>query len=284
MKTKRKITNNNRTRKNNKEYDYSLKILNENYPLYASKKEYGANILEYTKGQEKRYHNSCLFNNMSWFGDYEEAKSYKTKDTNIYKWQIKKPTKLLNMNNKNTLFFENLFKKSKIKLDTGVNLKHSELKNIKNKLINTDIVCPYIDMTTNERAHYEFKFAYGYISAYEQYEFMRLIKFLIENDYIKIETREGKSIVSKLIQKIEYYYLFGKINNTKHNRLSIYLFDKYALNNLCKLLKKKYKIDGVFQPNMNSFWFPNLIVYKMNIKEYVLFNPHHNLNYVGIVE
>ena len=49
-------------------------------------------------------------------------------------------------------------------------------------------------------------------------------------------------------------------------------------------MPSKYKIDGVFQANDKSFWFPDLVVYKMNIKEYVLYNPHHNLKFEGIVE
>jgi len=69
-----------------------------------------------------------------------------------------------------------------------------------------------------------------------------------------------------------------------YNRLSIYLFDKYALNNLCKIIPSHFKISGVLQENTKSFWFPDLIVYKMNIKEYVLYNPHHNLIYDKIVE
>ena len=56
--------------------------------------------------------------------------------------------------------------------------------------------------------------------------------------------------------------------------------------NLCKIVynKKDYKIDGVYQKNDTSFWFPNLIVYKMDIEEYILFNPHHNLIYDKLIE
>ena len=53
----------------------SLKILKPGYPLYASKKSYGDKILEHTKEEEKKYRDSCLFGNMSWFGDLEQAKS-----------------------------------------------------------------------------------------------------------------------------------------------------------------------------------------------------------------
>lgn len=37
-------------------------------------------------------------------------------------------------------------------------------------------------MSNNERAYFEFKFAYGYISLEEQYQFMKLVKFLIEKN------------------------------------------------------------------------------------------------------
>ena len=130
-----------------------------------------------------------------------------------------------------------------------------------------------------------FKFAYGYITTEEQYQFMKLIKFLIQHKFMDIKMREGTSILNKLTKKIDYYYLLGKTNtNKKYNRLSIYSFDKYALNNLCKIIPSNYKISGVIQENTKSFWFPDLIVYKMNIKEYVLYNPHHNLIYDKVIE
>ena len=140
-------------------------------------------------------------------------------------------------------------------------------------------------MTNNERAYFEFKFAYGYINVEEQYQFMKLIEFFINHKIIDIKMRDGLSIINKLKQKIYYYEFLNQTItiNHNHNRLSIYLFDKYALNNLCKIIPHKYKIDGVLQHNTKSFWFPDLIVYKMNIKEYVLFNPHNNLIYNSII-
>ena len=152
-------------------------------------------------------------------------------------------------------------------------------------IIGLNINTPYLDMKKNERAYFEFKFAYGYIDVEEQYQFMKLIKFLIENNFTEIHLREGTSILHKIKIKIEYYYLLNKTNSKKkYNRLSVYLFDKLALSNLCKVIPKYHKIDGVFVKNDESFWFPNLVVYKTDIKEYVLYNPHHNLIYDGIVE
>ena len=79
---------------------------------------------------------------------------------------------------------------------------------------------------------------------------------------------------------------FSNILFSKKKNVYCNLFDKYAIMNLCKLVynKKEYKISGVYQKNDTSFWFPNLIVYKMNIQEYILFNPHHNLIYEKIIE
>jgi len=82
--------------------------------------------------------------------------------------------------------------------------------------------------------------------------------------------------MSKGVNKIRH--------NEKYNRLSFYAFDKCALINLCKIIPSEYGISGVYQPNLKSFWFPDLKVYKMDIKEYVLYNPHHNLVYNGIEE
>ena len=285
MKTKSNKIAKNKTRKNIKSLNPSLNILKVGYPLYASKKSYGDTILEYTKDQEKKYKDGCLFGNMSWFGDLEQAKSYKTKDQNIYKWTIKKPTNLLIMNKQNENFFEHYFKNSKSKLKTAIELTPEQINKAKKLLEKENIHCEYLDLSQNERAYFEFKFAYGYITVEEQYQFMKLIKFLIQDKFIDIKKREGTSIIDKIKQKIDYYYFLNKTNtNKKYNRLSIYSFDKYALNNLCKIIPSYFKISGVFQPNSKSFWFPNLLVYTMNIKEYVLYNPHHNLVYDKIIE
>ena len=141
-------------------------------------------------------------------------------------------------------------------------------------------------MTNNERAYFEFCFAFGYITLKEQYEFMKLIKYLIDHKFIEINSREGKSIITKINFKINYYFLLNFYSKKeKYNRLSFYSFDKYAIMNFCKLVNnKKYNMDGVYQKNDKSFWFPDYIIYKMNIKEYILFNPHHNLIYNKVIE
>jgi hypothetical protein len=62
--------------------------------------------------------------------------------------------------------------------------------------------------------------------------------------------------------------------------------DKHAVFNICKLLKAKHllAISGIYQGNNDSFWFPNLVIYKMNIEETILFQPHENLIFDKIVE
>ena len=265
----------------------SLKILKTGFPLYASKKSYGDKILEHTKEEEDKYNDSCLFGNMSWFGDFEQAKSYKTKEQNIYKWTIKKSTILLRINRENEKFFTHYFTNTKKILKTAIDLSEEQITKAQKKLENAveNINCNYLDLSQNQRAYFEFKFAYGYITVEEQYQFMKLIKFLIQHKFLDIKMREGMSILNKLNTKINYYYYLNKTNTKeKYNRLSIYSFDKYALNNLCKIIPSNYKISGVLQENTKSFWFPDLIVYKTNIKEYVLYNPHHNLIYKEMVE
>ena len=255
------------------------KILKIGYSLYASKKYRGNKILEYSKKEELKSKNKCLLDNSSWFGNLEIAKSYKTKNTHIYKWKIKKITKLFTINHKNEFFLKNIFANKNIKLTPSIKLSQKQIKTM-------NYNHPYLQMTNNEKAYFEFCFAFGYITLEEQYKFMKLIKYLINNKFIEINTREGKSIIRKINMKINYYHLskfFTK--KEKYNRLSFYLFDKHAIMNFCRLVNnKKYNISGVYQKNDKSFWFPDFIIYKMNIKEYILFNPHHNLIYDKVIE
>ena len=278
MKTKKNKFATNKTRKI---YSIkpSLRVLKKSYPLYASKKYEGATILEYNKNEEVKYHDKCLMQNSSWFGDLIVAKSYKTKDTHIYRWKTKKVTKLLNINSVNDSFIDNIFKNSKTKLIPTVNFTKDEINKIK-------FDHSYLNMSTNDRALYEFKFCFGFITVEEQYEFMKLIEYLIENKFIEIKRRDGGSILNKIKIKINYYKVSSFLGKKeKNNRLSFYDFDKHAIMNLCKIVNnKKYNISGVYQKNNKSFWFPNFIVYKMDIQEYILFDPQDNLVYDKLIE
>jgi hypothetical protein len=281
MKTKRNRIVKNKTIKKMQSLSFkpSLKILKKGYPLYASKQYEGSTILEYNKSEEMKYNDKCLMQNSSWFGDLNVAKSYKTKDTHIYRWTAKKVTKLLNIDNHNEKFIDDIFKSSKTKLIPTISLTKAQLDKI-------DFDHPYLNMSTNEKALYEFKFCFGFITVEEQYEFMNLIKYLIENKFIEIKMREGGSILKKIKIKTNYYKvasLLGK--KEKFNRLSFYDFDKHAIMNLCKIVNnKKYNISGVYQKNDTSFWFPDFIVYKMDIQEYILFDPQDNLVYDKLIE
>jgi hypothetical protein len=282
MNTKKNINpKNNKTRKNSDTKMMPLlKELKVGFSIYASKKHDGDKLLEYKRKSEIESRDHCLLENSSWFGNLDVAKSYKKSDTQIYKWEIKTPTYLLKIDKKNESFIDYIFKNTNIKLTPTIDLTEEQIKKIKYEHV-------YINMSPNEKALYEFKFAFGYITLEEQYEFLNLIKYLIKNNFIKMETREGNSILQKLNFKLNYYnasFLFSK--KKKYNRLSFYFFDKYAIMNLCKIVynKRDYKISGVYQKNDTSFWFPDLIVYKMNIQEYILFNPSHNLIYDKIVK
>lgn len=278
MKTRRNKFATNKTRKIYS-INPSLRLLKKDYPLYASKKYEGSTILEYNKNEEIKYRDKCLMQNSSWFGDLIVAKSYKTKDTHIYRWKTKKVTKLLNINSQNESFIDNIFKTSKAKLIPKINLTKEQINKIKYEH-------SYLNMSTNEKALYEFKFCFGFIKVNEQYEFMKLIQYLIENKFIEIKRRDGGSILKKLEIKINYYRVSSFLDKKeKNNRLSFYEFDKHAIMNLCKIVNnKKYNISGVYQKNNKSFWFPNFIVYKMDIQEYILFNPQDNLVYDKLIE
>jgi hypothetical protein len=276
MKTKRILEIKNSTRKN-RNIKPHLKKLKIGFTLFASKNFEGDKLLEFKKKEEEIKKDHCLLGNSSWFGSLKVAKNYKTKETKIYKWTINKPTYLLKINKENEQFINYIFKNTRVKLTPIITLNEK----------NINYEHPYINMDKNEKALYEFKFAFGYITLKEQFEFLKLLKYLIENKFIEMDTREGKSIIDKMNIKINYYKILSILpKKEKYNRLSFYYFDKYAIMNLCKIVynKKDYKISGVYQKDDTSFWFPNLIVYKMDIEEYILFNPHHNLNYDNVIE
>ena len=282
MKTKRSKnmkTKNNTTKKMYTEVYPSLKSLKIGYPLYASKQYEGSTILEYNRNEEAKYHDNCLMQNSSWFGDLNVAKSYKTQNTHIYKWKVNKITNLLNITSLNNSFINTIFTKTKIKLTPTINLTNAQFNKI-------EYIHPYLNMSPNEKALYEFKFCFGFITVKEQYQFMKFVKYLIENNFLEIKTRKGDSILKKINIKIGYYKITSLMEKKdKLNRLSFYSFDKHAIMNLCKIVNnKQYNISGVYQKNDTSFWFPNLLVYKMNIQEYILFNPHHNLVYDKLIE
>ena len=260
-----------------------LLILKENYPLYASKKFPGNEILEYARKSEKESKDHCLLDNSSWFGNYKVAKSYKTKETKLYKFKFKRETNLIKITKHNETFFENIFTKTKIDLTPTLNFDENKISKIKNKLEKTNPEIPsfFLSLSNNQKALFEFKFAFGYLSLKEQYDFLKLVEFLLKNNFVKIHTRENDSIIKKIELKITYYKAMTLLHKKQNqNRLSFYLFDKYAVSNLCRCLPKKYNVSGIYHPNIDSFWFPNLILYKMNIEEFILFNPYKNLFYV----
>jgi len=78
----------------------SVRILPLKFKLYASKSYDGNAILEHSRKLEQKYHNKCIPDNLTWLGSYSVAKSYERKDTKLYEWEIKTPTRLVNINKK----------------------------------------------------------------------------------------------------------------------------------------------------------------------------------------
>ena len=285
---KKTMTNKTKKKRNTtarQKSDISVRILPLKFKLYASKSYDGNAILEHSRKLENQYHKKCIPDNLTWLGSYSVAKSYERKDTNIYEWEIKTPTRLIVMNKKNEKYFKRLFLNTTQPVTPLITLSNVNMKTILKLADKVDFSHPYFTMSISERAWHEFAFAYGYLSLKEQYDFLLLIKFLVSNKFITINMRDGTSILSKIDRDIYYYNTVNILpykHKEKYNRISFYQFDISALTNLCRVLPKN--ISGVYQPNTNSFWFPDLVVYQMNIEEYVLFNPHHNLTYITMRE
>jgi hypothetical protein len=248
--------------------------LNKNYKLYGAKSYDGESILKYNSKLEKETKNKCFKNNIMWLGDIKVAKQYKTKNNEIYVWKCKKKCKLLDIKKNIVSSVKSLFLKNKKKMLVSLEIP-------KKSDINYEHV--YLNMNNNEKAYYEFCFAFGFLSLQEQYDFMLFIQYLIKNKILYIKRRDGKnSIYSKLLMKISYYktiHLLNKQINNYENRLSFYAFDQNILSNLCVLFNNK--IHGVYYKDRKSIWFPQILNYRMNLKEIILFRPHTILNYIG---
>lgn len=266
-----------------------VKNLKEGHKIYGAKnKDTGDKILEFTKSVEDKKSGQCAYENISWFGGLVQARQYHTKDTHVFRWSAKKPIKLLKTNKSNEIFFNKLFDTS-IHLLSAIPMNEQKLRKVLRQYkenIPNYFQHPYLKMTTKEKAWYEFQFVFGYITVHEQFQFLELLYYLLDHDITKLNMRDGNSISKKVYMKMKYYQLYPMKPKEKYNRLSFYEIDKYALVNVCRLVHHSHhsRIDGIFQMNTPSFWFPNIIIYKMNIQEYILFSPHRVLDYDGIVE
>jgi hypothetical protein len=273
MKTKKNKLIKNKTIKKRHE-EPSIKILEVGYSLYGAKQYSGDEILKHTQQQSQKYHKKCLLQNISWFGSKEVAKKFNIKNSNVYKWNVSKNTKLLNINKENEYFIHRLFVNSNKKLTTVVNISKSQRKKIQYDH-------KYLNMSQNEKALYEFNFAFGFMTIKDQYEFMNFIKYLIEHNFLDIKNRTNNSILTRIILLTHYYNInFISNTNEKYDRISFYEIDQNAILNLCKLINKKHNILGIYRTNINKFWVRLIVV----SSEVALFNPHENLTYEKIVE
>ena len=276
--TKKNKTIKNKTIKNKtNKTTPTLKKLEKGYILYGAKdKTQGFQILDYTKNMEKQKKRHCVYENISWFAGLEQAKHYKGKNNEIFKWKVNKKLNLITINEKNEQFFKTLF------LNTNKNIS-PVIKIDKKYIPKIDYEHSFLNMSNAEKALYEFNFIFGYLTLKEQYEFLVFIKYLINNNFIEILSRHNTNLLPKINKKINFYKLYPFGKKEKLNRISLYEINKQAMLNLCMMLYDKYNIDGVYQPNTNSYWYPDLIVYHMNIEEFILFSPHTELVNDGIV-
>ena len=257
------------TKKNNINIMYpNVHIMHKNVSIFTAKYLTELDYLELINKIKKTI--TCSLMTIVWFSDIDVVnKTYKDKNNYLYEFKFNRDTPLLSITDNNYNIFKYLF------LNEHVNLK---------PLIDTSVFKikynhPYINMSSKEQAYYEFCFAFGYLTIKEQYEFIQLVKFVIKNNIVNIKSRNNKSILNKLQLKHIYYNLMIFNNkNKKYNRLSLYMFDKNIVSNICKLINyNKYNIIGLYYPNISSFWFVNT-----NLTEYILFDKYKNLDYVKL--
>lgn len=274
MKTKKnKNTNNNKTRR--KIYGPVVKEIEPGFVLYASKKKkHGLKILDYTRKNKEKHKTHCIYNNITWFTpSLVEAKKYKKSEYGVYKWDVVNKTRLIKIIGQNYEFFKNLFINTKYNIKPFINIESRQISKI-------EYDHPFLKMKNNEQAFYEFEFIFGYISLTKQYEFILFIKYLVENKFIELLSRYNTSLIVKIYRFILNYNVNKISKREGMNRITLYPIVKNCILNLCTMLNNK-NIDGIYQPNINSFWYPKVIPeYSYSIEEYILFSPHSNLGNV----
>jgi hypothetical protein len=251
-------------------------VISKNKPLYASKSYSSTEILKYNKKNVEESKDRCDGRNISWFGDYKVAQSYETKNDHVRQWETLRKIKLISIDKDNENLFNDRFLETKKQLEPLTDVI----------LPKPVYIHPYINtMNTNERCLYEFKFAFGYITVNEQYEFIKLFDFLLEKNYLSLLSRKNDIIPSFKLKMYYYGINFEDKEKLKYQRFSLYHIDKCVLRNVCKLISTRY--DGVYQPNQKNFWNPNLLVFetfRKNIEEYILFRPQDVLEPVENIE
>jgi len=270
----------NKTRKNHGRP--SVKVLPANFSLYGAKEHTGKEILKYTRKNAEKQKVKCIRENISWFGNYERAMYEYTQNLNsskhLNKWKITKPTSLVVVNERNRGFFERLFARTTQSLTPCISTH-----------VPSDASShSYWKMNNTERCLYEFQFIYGYLSLKEQYEFLLLLKSLLDKKYLKVEK---KSFILENIGNVIRYYevdsaITNKRNNSKYeytskrkmNHLPVYAFESIILVNICKLFDEQgySNMEGLYVPRQSSFWilFSNLM---NSVEEYILFRPYQVL-------
>ena len=239
--------------------------LDKNSKLYAAKTHTASDISTYHKKNVKESNDSCDIRNITWFGSLEVANSYQTKTFLVRQWKTIRSIDLIDINIENEGFFVDAFLKTKKKLEPITSLT-------------LDKKHPYLNMTNNERCLYEFKFAFGYMSIKEQYEFIALFSYLVDHKHIRMTSRQ-KDLIPSYQLKMMYYHISISNKNKKYQRFSVYHIDKIVMRNLCKVIS--YRYDGLYQKNALNFWNPNFLIlerFRKNIEEYILFRPQEVLN------
>lgn len=263
----------NKTHKNRTNI-HSIKTLRKGFKLYGAKNYSPKVMFEYEEKRKKQYNNNCVKDSFSWFGNYEVAYQYSLKSdkAKIYEFKTNKSVNLININKKNKNYFKNLFTETDKNIKPTIHITKDKIKNIRYDH-------EYLNMSLKEQSFYEFCFCFGYMTLYEQYNFLGLIRYLIVEKMIDITRRDGGSILEKIDLRLAYYkinHMFDtSINNSMYNRMSIYSLDVNSISNLCSILPKY--IDGVYYGNNASYWYPQ-IINKDNLEEYIIFNPPNIFN------
>jgi hypothetical protein len=250
-------------------------ILEKDFPLYKSILiKYGRNRVFQYKNFEDSSLQKCQ--SISWFGGEDKAKYYKRDNTEVYKYMIKKNTKLFVTNNiYNLKYFKSLIDQvDNDKLNNFLVLSELDFNDMDTEGKKHFEKYLYLKMTKKQRIIYEYSFAFGLLSTEEQFNFLKLIIKLQEYNYIENLTkmmesdddslfltlkRYGMNIIYKLIPQ-NWKELFGQ-------RCSLYQIDLNIVQNLCLTMPED--INGYIYLHQPSIWHRKMT----DVSEVCIFNP-----------
>lgn len=123
----------------------------------------------------------------------------------------------------------------------------------------------YLKLTIKEKAVYEYKFAFGFLTVREQMSFVKLVLKLQEYGIIKNIRKMNTNILidNSFIQRLSRILITYTVDASKleeyGHRFSLYEIDLNVTHNLCKAVRAPSRCDGYITCLKQSIWHKEML-------------------------